>query len=55
MNEDVPEDIEQKYLASFWDFLGHIHVTHTPDGDVKAGTTIRQAPGQAERIDLPEW
>lgn len=56
LDEDVPDEIEQKHLASFWDFLGHINVTHNRDGDVETGTTIRQAPGQAEKIDDSfEW
>lgn len=28
-DEPVPEVVEQKYMASLWDFLGHIHLTHS--------------------------
>lgn len=55
-DEIIPEEIEHKHLASFWDFLGHINLSYARDGDIQVGTTIREAPGQAEKIDdLPEW
>lgn len=56
LDEVIPEEVEQKHLASFWDFLGHIHLSYTREGDVVVGSIIREAPGQAEKIDdLPEW
>lgn len=54
--EVIPESVEQKHLASFWDFLGHIHLTYEHNGDLAVGSVAREAPGQAEKMDdLPEW
>lgn len=56
MDETIPEEVEQKHLASFWDFLAHINVSYSREGDVEVGSIIREAPGQAEKMDdLPEW
>ncbi|MES2673749.1 MAG: hypothetical protein V4660_05885 [Pseudomonadota bacterium] len=55
-DEIVPEEVEQKHMASFWDFLAHIHLNYTREEDLVVGSIIREAPGQAEKIDdLPEW
>ena len=55
--ETIPEEVEQKHLASFWDFLSHICLHPTHDNDLQIGSTVREAPGQAEKVDddLPEW
>lgn len=50
----IPESVEQKYLASFWDFLSQIQIRF--DKDLPPGTVAREAPGQAEKEDdLPQW
>lgn len=54
--EVIPDSVEQKHLASLWDFLGHIHLTYEHNGDLAVGSVAREAPGQAEKVDdLPEW
>lgn len=49
--ETIPEEVEQKHLASLWDYLSHINLHPAGSNDVEAGTIFREAPGQAEKSD----
>jgi hypothetical protein len=49
--ETIPDDVEQKHLASLWDYLGHINLHPAGSNDVEAGTIFREAPGKAEKSD----
>lgn len=49
--ETIPEEVEQKHLASLWDYLSHINLHPAENQDLKAGTIFREAPGQAEKAD----
>lgn len=49
--ETIPEEVEQKHLASLWDYLSHINVHPAGSNYVEAGTIFREAPGQAEKSD----
>ncbi|MEY4589165.1 MAG: hypothetical protein RL497_1241 [Pseudomonadota bacterium] len=57
-DETIPPAVEQKHLASFWDFLGQIQLVYDRTGEWETGSQVREAPGQAQPIpqeNLPEW
>ncbi|HEY7772082.1 MAG TPA: hypothetical protein VIC26_02795 [Marinagarivorans sp.] len=47
--EDIPPEIEEKYLASFWDFLAQINLAAMPAEGATPGTIERTAPGAATK------
>lgn len=42
--EEIPENVEEKYVASFWDFLSHITLSPSRESDTPAGTIERFDP-----------
>lgn len=54
--ETIPEEVEQKHLASLWDYLSHVNLHLAGSNDLEAGTIFRETPGQAEKDDEKfEW
>lgn len=56
-DEIIPWEVEQKHLASFWDFLSQIQFIENREDALAPGSHLREAPGQAEKIpnDDFEW
>lgn len=49
--EALPEEVEQKYLESLWDYIGHITIHPAGSNVLEAGTFYRETPGQAEKVE----
>ncbi|BCD99587.1 hypothetical protein [Marinagarivorans cellulosilyticus] len=50
-DEEIPPEVEEKYLASFWDFLSHVTISATPPEGCSPGIIERTAPGQAIKTE----
>lgn len=56
--EIIPTEVEEKHLASLWDYIAHISLQDDrAANDSTVGTTSREAPGQAEKVpdDSLDW
>lgn len=56
-DETIPNEVEQKHLASLWDYLSHVTIHPAGSNHLEAGTFYRETPGQAEKVeeDKFEW
>jgi hypothetical protein len=54
-NETIPNEVEQKHLASFWDFLSQVHLISDQSGGWQVGSQAREAPGHALKEDDFQW
>ena len=54
-DETIPDVVEQKHLASFWDFLSQVHLILDHSGGWEVGSQAREAPGQAEKENDFQW